>query len=98
MRGDALNHLFFLWVVAFRGSNRIGYGRSEIDPCQCGCQQDHAKASLRSGTIEDGGPVEVLMRPNESRDTARRFEALLQVLATVDRQNEKFILGRQRRH
>ena len=54
---DARNHRFYRRVVAFRGSNRIGYARSETDPCQCGCQQDQAKASLRSGTIEDGVPV-----------------------------------------
>src|SRR5580700_7809794 len=90
MRHDALNRRFYRRVVALRGSNRIGYGRSEIDPCQCGCQQDYAKASLRSGTIEDGGPVEVRMRPNESRDTARPFDAP-QVVAIVDCQNEKII-------
>src|ERR1700732_2309040 len=97
MRHDALNRRFYRGVVALRGSNRIGYGPSEIDPWQCGCQQDHAKASLRSGTIEDGGPVEVRMRPNERRDTARPFDALPQVVAIVDRQNEKIILRRQRR-
>ena len=36
------------------------------------------------------------MRPNESRDTARPFDAP-QVVAIVDRQNEKIILRRQRR-
>src|SRR3984893_2060481 len=37
------------------------------------------------------------MRPNESRDTARPFDALPQVVAIVDCQNEKIILRRQRR-
>ena len=98
IRHDALNQRFYLRIIAFRGCHRIGYGRSEKAARQCGCQQDHAEASLRSGAIEDGGPVEVRMRPDESCEIARPVDAPRQVLASVDRQSEKVILRRQGRH
>lgn len=82
MRQDTLNHRFYLRIVACHGGNLVGHGRSETNARQCRCQQKHAQASLRSGAIEDGGPVEVRMRPDESCENARPFGACHRSLPT----------------